>query len=59
MDNLNDIRETFIPDFASRPRTREVQGIPLGDVPARTVQDINPTPPNRSQIITVDPAKED
>jgi len=53
-----DIRETFIPDFASRPRTREVQGILLGDVPSRTVQDINPTPPNRSQITTVDP-KED
>ena len=58
MANLKDVRETFMPDFKSRPKTREIQGVELGDVQGRTVQDINPTPPNRSKITIVDP-KED
>ena len=55
MKIIKDIRETFVPDFHSRPKTRTIEGIELGDVQGRTVQDINPTAPDRSEISTVKP----
>ena len=48
---IKDIRELLDKDFT--PQTREIQGVELGDVKGRTVQDIYPTPPNRSKISTV------
>jgi len=48
-----------MPDFNIRPKTRDVQGIELGDVQGKTIQDINPSAPNRDQITVTKPIKEE
>ena len=60
MKPLKDIREVFDPNFAPHSRIKEIENVQLGDLPARTIQDIEKVggakPPNRSQIVT--PTKE-
>ena len=51
MKTVKDIRKVIDPNFT--PQTKEIQGVELGDIQSRTVQDIYPTPPNRSKISTV------
>ena len=59
MKIIKDVRETFMPDFHSRPKTRTIEGVELGDVQGKTIQDINPSAPKRDQITATDPVKED
>lgn len=53
MKIIKDVRQTFMPDFCNRPKTRDVQGVELGDVQGKTIQDLPQTPPDRSGEIAV------
>ena len=59
MKIIKDVRETFMPDFKIRPKTRTIEGVELGDVKGKTIQDINPSAPDRSQITITKPDKEE
>jgi len=57
MKIIKDVRETFIPDFHSRPKTRTIEDVELGDIRPPTIQDIA-KPVDRSQITIVTPKEE-
>ena len=58
MKKVSDVRKLFIPDFKSE--TRIIEGVEIGDVKGRCIQDMPQTPPDRSQIkITTPKSKEE
>ena len=54
---IRDVRSLF--DEFFEPQTKTIEGVELGDVQGKTIQDINPSAPNRDQITVTKPIKEE